>query len=59
MKPCQFTTVHIGSGGGNVWAEAGDALNTLIEVRYRRPCCAISGQGGTGGQRKSWTEALT
>ena len=59
MKPCQFTTVPTGSGGGIVRAKAGEALNSLIAVHYLRPCLAMSGQGGMGSQCKSPKEALT
>ncbi|ALG90392.1 MAG: GTPase ObgE [Pseudomonadota bacterium] len=40
-----------GGDGGNVWAEAVDGLNTLIDFRYQQHFFAKSGQPGMGKQR--------
>ena len=40
-----------GGRGGDVWIEAVDGLNTLIDFRYRQHFFARSGQGGMGRQR--------
>jgi GTP-binding protein len=40
-----------GGDGGNVWAEAVDGLNTLIDFRYQQHFFARSGQPGMGKQR--------
>ena len=40
-----------GGKGGDVWAEAVDGLNTLIDFRYRQHFYARNGQGGMGSQR--------
>jgi GTP-binding protein len=40
-----------GGKGGDVWAEAVDGLNTLIDFRYRQHFFARNGQGGMGSQR--------
>ncbi len=40
-----------GGGGGSVWAEAVDGLNTLIDFRYQQHFFASNGQGGMGKQR--------
>jgi len=40
-----------GGRGGDVWAEAVDGLNTLIDFRYQQHFFAKSGQGGMGKQR--------
>ncbi|MDJ0628884.1 MAG: GTPase ObgE [Rhodobacter sp.] len=40
-----------GGKGGDVWAEAVDGLNTLIDFRYRQHFFAKNGQGGMGKQR--------
>lgn len=40
-----------GGKGGDVWAEAVDGLNTLIDFRYQQHFFAKSGQGGMGKQR--------
>ncbi|MEM6385683.1 MAG: GTPase ObgE [Pseudomonadota bacterium] len=40
-----------GGRGGDVWAEAVDGLNTLIDFRYQQHFFAKSGQGGAGRQR--------
>ena len=40
-----------GGRGGDVWAEAVDGLNTLIDFRYQQHFFAKSGQGGMGRQR--------
>ena len=40
-----------GGGGGDVWAEAVDGLNTLIDFRYQQHFFAGNGQGGMGRQR--------
>ncbi|MDH5797590.1 MAG: GTPase ObgE [Paracoccaceae bacterium] len=40
-----------GGRGGDVWAEAVDGLNTLIDFRYQQHFFAKSGQGGMGNQR--------
>ncbi|KAA9008884.1 GTPase ObgE [Histidinibacterium aquaticum] len=37
-----------GGGGGDVWAEAVDGLNTLIDFRYQQHFFAKSGQAGMG-----------
>lgn len=37
-----------GGNGGNVWAEAVDSLNTLIDFRYQQHFFAKSGQHGMG-----------
>jgi GTP-binding protein len=40
-----------GGGGGNVWAEAVDGLNTLIDFRYQQHFFAQNGKPGMGKQR--------
>jgi GTP-binding protein len=40
-----------GGKGGDVWVEAVDGLNTLIDYRYRQHFFAKNGQGGSGRQR--------
>ena len=40
-----------GGNGGNVYAEAIDHLNTLIDFRYQQHFFAQNGQGGMGRQR--------
>ena len=40
-----------GGRGGDVWAEAVDGLNTLIDFRYQQHFFAKNGQGGAGRQR--------
>ena len=40
-----------GGKGGDVWAEAVDGLNTLIDYRYRQHFFAGNGQPGMGKQR--------
>ncbi|MDF0600542.1 GTPase ObgE [Psychromarinibacter sp. C21-152] len=40
-----------GGRGGDVWAEAVDGLNTLIDFRYQQHFFAKNGQGGMGQQR--------
>ncbi len=40
-----------GGNGGDVWAEAVDGLNTLIDFRYQQHFFAKSGQPGMGKQR--------
>ncbi len=40
-----------GGRGGDVWIEAVDGLNTLIDFRYQQHFFAKSGQGGMGRQR--------
>ncbi|MBV1867861.1 MAG: GTPase ObgE [Marinosulfonomonas sp.] len=40
-----------GGQGGDVWAEAVDGLNTLIDFRFQQHFFAHSGQGGMGSQR--------
>lgn len=40
-----------GGKGGDVWVEAVDGLNTLIDFRYRQHFFAKNGQGGMGRQR--------
>ncbi len=40
-----------GGKGGDVWAEAVDGLNTLIDYRYQQHFFARNGQGGAGRQR--------
>ncbi len=40
-----------GGNGGDVWAEAVDGLNTLIDYRYQQHFFAKNGQGGMGQQR--------
>ncbi|MEL6168551.1 MAG: GTPase ObgE [Pseudomonadota bacterium] len=40
-----------GGRGGDVWAEAVDGLNTLIDFRYQQHHFAKNGQGGAGRQR--------
>jgi len=40
-----------GGDGGNVWAEAVEGLNTLIDFRYQQHFFAKTGQGGMGKQR--------
>ena len=39
-----------GGRGGDVWAEAVDGLNTLIDFRYQQHFFAKSGQHGMGSQ---------
>jgi GTP-binding protein len=38
-----------GGRGGDVWAEAVDGLNTLIDFRYQQHFFAKNGQPGMGG----------
>ena len=40
-----------GGRGGDVWAEAVDGLNTLIDFRYQQHWFAQNGQGGAGRAR--------
>lgn len=40
-----------GGRGGDVWAEAVDGLNTLIDFRYQQHFFAKNGQAGMGSQR--------
>ena len=40
-----------GGKGGDVWAEAVDGLNTLIDFRYQQHFFAQNGKGGAGRQR--------
>jgi GTP-binding protein len=40
-----------GGKGGDVWVEAVEGLNTLIDYRYRQHFFAKNGQGGAGRQR--------
>ncbi len=40
-----------GGRGGDVWVEAVDGLNTLIDFRYQQHFFAKNGQGGMGRQR--------
>jgi GTPase len=40
-----------GGSGGDVWAEAVDGLNTLIDFRYQQHFFARNGQPGMGRQR--------
>ncbi len=40
-----------GGRGGDVWAEAVDGLNTLIDFRYQQHFFARTGQHGMGSQR--------
>ncbi len=40
-----------GGKGGDVWAEAQDGLNTLIDFRYQQHFFANTGQAGMGSQR--------
>ncbi|MFA5581435.1 MAG: GTPase ObgE [Paracoccaceae bacterium] len=40
-----------GGRGGDVWAEAVDGLNTLIDFRYQQHFFAQNGQGGMGQNR--------
>ncbi len=40
-----------GGGGGDVWAETVDGLNTLIDFRYQQHFCADNGRPGMGRQR--------
>ncbi len=40
-----------GGKGGDVWAEAVDGLNTLVDFRYRQHFHAQNGQHGMGRQR--------
>ncbi|NUB46579.1 GTPase ObgE [Fertoebacter nigrum] len=44
-----------GGNGGNVYAEAVDGLNTLIDFRYQQHFFAKSGQQGMGSQRTGKT----
>lgn len=44
-----------GGHGGNVWAEAVDGLNTLIDFRYQQHWFADNGQHGMGQQRTGKT----
>src|SRR5436305_8432577 len=37
-----------GGRGGNVWAEAADNLNTLIDYRFQQHIAARNGGGGMG-----------
>ncbi|SIO21475.1 GTP-binding protein [Rhodovulum sp. ES.010] len=40
-----------GGRGGDVWAEAVDGLNTLIDFRYQQHFFAKNGKAGQGGQK--------
>jgi GTP-binding protein len=40
-----------GGKGGDVWAEAVDGLNTLLDYRYQQHFFAKNGQPGSGSQR--------
>ena len=40
-----------GGKGGDVWIEAVEGLNTLIDYRYQQHFFAKSGQPGMGNQR--------
>ncbi len=40
-----------GGKGGDVWVEAVEGLNTLIDYRYQQHFFAKNGQGGSGKQR--------
>lgn len=40
-----------GGRGGDVWAEAVDSLNTLIDYRYQQHFKAKRGESGAGGER--------
>ena len=40
-----------GGRGGDVWAEASDGLNTLIDFRYAQHFRAQRGKGGAGKNR--------
>ena len=40
-----------GGNGGDVWVQAVDGLNTLIDFRYQQHFFAKNGQGGMGSQR--------
>ncbi len=40
-----------GGDGGDVWVEAVDGLNTLIDFRYQQHYFAQNGKGGAGRQR--------
>lgn len=40
-----------GGGGGDVWVEAVDGLNTLIDFRYQQHFFADNGRPGMGRQR--------
>ena len=40
-----------GGKGGDVWVEAVEGLNTLIDYRYQQHFFAKNGQGGSGQQR--------
>ncbi|MEM7614605.1 MAG: GTPase ObgE, partial [Pseudomonadota bacterium] len=40
-----------GGNGGDVWAEAVEGLNTLIDYRYQQHFFAKNGKGGAGRQR--------
>ncbi|MDQ2093044.1 GTPase ObgE [Rhodalgimonas zhirmunskyi] len=40
-----------GGGGGDVWAETVDGLNTLIDFRYQQHFFAKNGRPGEGNQR--------
>ncbi len=44
-----------GGGGGNVYAEAVDGLNTLIDFRYQQHFFAQNGRPGMGKQRSGKT----
>ena len=44
-----------GGNGGDVWAEAVDGLNTLIDFRYQQHFFAKNGQHGMGRQRTGKT----
>ncbi|MFZ5961775.1 GTPase ObgE [Thalassococcus sp. BH17M4-6] len=44
-----------GGNGGDVWAEAVDGLNTLIDFRYQQHFFADNGQPGMGRQRTGKT----
>ena len=44
-----------GGNGGDVWAEAVDGLNTLIDFRYQQHFFARNGQHGMGRQRTGKT----
>ncbi|AHG60000.1 Obg family GTPase CgtA [Buchnera aphidicola] len=37
-----------GGDGGNVWLEANNNLNTLIDLRFKKKFCAQNGENGSG-----------
>jgi hypothetical protein len=48
-----------GGRGGDVWAEAVEGLNTLIDFRYQQHFFAKSGQPGMGSQKTGKPRATT